>query len=165
MSNFFNTLNLPTSVLFAGSFLIIIFIGSGLLMLPNATFQPISYFEALFTSVSAVCVTGLVVVDTASVFTPLGKSIILILIQIGGLGIMAFTGLFGYIFSGSASIKERLFLKDIFSGEKLSGMFKLLTKIILLTVIIEGIGAFLIYHSLSSQWGDKLSLSLFHSIS
>ncbi|NJO67884.1 MAG: hypothetical protein HC830_00185 [Bacteroidetes bacterium] len=97
-------------------FLLIIAIGSGLLMLPNATIQPLSFLEALFTSVSAVCVTGLIVVDTATVFTPLGKSILMVLIQVGGLGIMAFTGFLGYIFSGSTSIKEKLLLKDIFPG-------------------------------------------------
>jgi Trk-type K+ transport system membrane component len=62
-------------------------------------FQPITFHQALFTSTSAVCVTGLVVVDTASVFTPMGKTIILILIQVGGLGIMSFTSFFSYVFT------------------------------------------------------------------
>ncbi|NJK96128.1 MAG: hypothetical protein HC905_15535 [Bacteroidales bacterium] len=70
LSDFFNKLNLSPSIIFAISFLLIIAIGSGLLMLPNATIQPLSFLEALFTSVSAVCVTGLIVVDTATVFTP-----------------------------------------------------------------------------------------------
>ena len=66
--------------------------------LPNATTTPITFVDALFTSTSAICVTGLIVVDTATRFTDLGKSIILILIQIGGIGIMTFTSFFGFFF-------------------------------------------------------------------
>jgi Trk-type K+ transport system membrane component len=89
----------------------------------------------------------------------------MVLIQVGGLGIMAFTGFLGYIFSGSASIKERLLLKDIFSGEKLSVMFKILAKIILLTIILETVGTILIYYSLGDLQNDKLFFSAFHAVS
>ena len=77
-------------------------------MLPNAHTVPLSFLDSLFTSVSSVCVTGLTVVNTSTAFTTLGKIIILCLIQIGGLGIMTFTGLFSYIFTSSSSFRERL---------------------------------------------------------
>lgn len=165
LSNFADKINLSPGLLFASSFIIIILIGSGLLMMPNATIRSISYLEALFTATSAVCVTGLVVVDTATAFTSVGKGIILFLIQIGGLGVMAFTGFFSYIFSGTASLKERFVLKDIFSGEQLSGMFRLLTKILLITLIVEGIGAILIYYSLDGFRDQKVVYAVFHAIS
>lgn len=86
-----NSIKMAPPLLFALSFLAVIGVGSGLLMLPNAQAVPLSYFEALFTATSAVCVTGLVVVDTAVAFTPIGQLIVMLLIQIGGLGVMAFT--------------------------------------------------------------------------
>src|SRR5690606_30682010 len=84
--------------IFILSFLTIILLDSLLLMLPKATYDRISYVDALFTSTSAVCVTGLIVVDTATYFTSFGQSIILFLIQIGGLGILTFASYFSYFF-------------------------------------------------------------------
>lgn len=80
--------------LFITSFLLIIFLGSLLLLLPKATFNGISYLDALFTATSAVCVTGLIVVDTGNYFTLFGQTILMILIQIGGLGILTFASYF-----------------------------------------------------------------------
>ena len=91
---------LNPNVIFVGSFLILVFAGTGLLLLPKATYQPISFVDALFTSVSAVCVTGLTSVDVAVIFTPLGKTIIALLIQLGLIGIMTFTSFFGLFFAG-----------------------------------------------------------------
>lgn len=76
---------------FASSFLIFILIGAALLMLPRATYHGISFIDALFTATSATCVTGLVSVDVSSTFTPEGLFIIIMLIQIGGLGVMTLT--------------------------------------------------------------------------
>lgn len=160
-----NTLEIPPTLLFVLSFFLIIIIGSGLLMFPKAHVQHISYLDALFTSTSAVCVTGLIVVDTATAFTPLGKIFILSLIQIGGLGIMTFTGFFSYIFTGSASLRERVLLKDMLSTENLGNLFKILTKIILITFLTEIIGAVIIYHYLPNNFSDKIFFSIFHSIS
>lgn len=92
-----SSVKIPPALIFSTSFLVIIFIGSGLLMMPKAHTGPLTWLDSLFTSVSAVCVTGLVVVDTATAFTTLGKIIILCLIQIGGLGILTFTGFFGLL--------------------------------------------------------------------
>ena len=105
--NYKRTLLNPAQ-LFIISFLSIIFLGSLLLMLPNATYTGISFINALFTSTSAVCVTGLVVVDTGTHFTLFGQAIIMILIQVGGLGILTFASYFSYFFKGGTSYENQL---------------------------------------------------------
>lgn len=95
-----NRTRLNPAQIFILSFLVIIFIGSILLVLPNATHVGISYLDALFTATSAVCVTGLTVVETGAHFTLFGQTIIMILIQLGGLGILTFASYFGYFFKG-----------------------------------------------------------------
>lgn len=84
------------SLILAVSFFVIIFIGTGLLMIPKATVNGISFIDALFTATSAVCVTGLTTIDVSTVFTTLGQAIIILLIQIGGLGVMTFTSFLQY---------------------------------------------------------------------
>ena len=91
------------SLILAGSFFLIICIGTGLLMLPRCTVDGISWVNALFVSTSAVCVTGLVPVDVATTFTSLGQLVIIILIQIGGLGVMTLTCFFAMFFMGNTS--------------------------------------------------------------
>ena len=88
------------SLILAGSFLIIILIGTGLLMLPRCTVSGISWVDSLFISTSAVCVTGLTSVDVASTFTTPGFVVIILLIQIGGLGVMTLTSFFAMFFMG-----------------------------------------------------------------
>lgn len=162
---FISSINIPPALLFSASFFIVISIGSGLLLLPNAHNIPLTFLDSLFTSVSAVCVTGLVVVDTATAFTPLGKVIILCLIQIGGLGIMTFTGFFSFIFASSSTFRDRLLLKEIFSSQSLDNLFKLLSKIILWTFLTEAIGTIVIYNSISPDSNSRMLFSIFHSIS
>lgn len=163
-----NTVFNPAQI-FVLSFLIIIIIGTLLLMLPNSTKSGISLIDALFSSTSAVCVTGLIVVDTGTYFTNFGQIIILILIQLGGIGIMTFTSYFSYFFKGGATYQNQLILKEMTNSEKLADVFKTMKKIILLTFIIEGIGAGLIYMSLENHIIKDLSgqifFSVFHSIS
>lgn len=157
---------IPPSLLFAASFLAVILAGSGLLMLPKAHTQTLSYLDALFTSTSAVCVTGLIVVDTATAFTMMGKTIILLLIQAGGLGIMAFTLFFSFVFTGSFSFRDNMLLKDIFSAEKMGGMLKVLLKIMGLTFLIELLGIIFIWMALPGVPDEgKFFFSLFHSVS
>jgi len=160
-----SSVKIPPALIFSASFLLIIFIGMGLLMMPRSHTGNLSWLNSLFTSVSAVCVTGLVVVDTATAFTTLGKIIILFLIQIGGLGIMTFTGFFSYIFTSGSSFRDNLLLKELFSAETMNNLLKLLTKILLLTFLIEIIGAMIIYTSLEADYPDKLLVSVFHSVS
>lgn len=161
----FNKAKIPTPLLFTLSFLMIIFIGSGLLLLPDAHIGDLSYTDALFTSASAVCVTGLVVVDTSITFTQTGQFIIMALIQIGGLGIMAFTGFFAFAFTGTFSFKDRILLKDVFSSDTLGGIFRLLFNMIALTFLIEAIGAIIIYFDIREIVDNPLAFSIFHAVS
>jgi len=164
-----NNRNTNPGLLFAFSFIFIIGLGTGLLLLPNATYTGIGFTDAFFTSTSAVCVTGLIVVDTATYFTPLGQIFIIVLIQIGGLGIMTFTSFFGYFFKGGATFGNEFLLKDLINEEKLGEIFNTLLKIIALTFSIEAIGALIIYATLDpSLFSGDLSVigfSIFHSIS
>ncbi|MCB0805774.1 MAG: ATPase [Bacteroidales bacterium] len=155
--------------LFILSFLIIIFLGTVLLMLPNATYHGISFLDALFTSTSSVCVTGLIVVDTGEYFTRFGQTIMLVLIQAGGIGIMTFTSYFGFFFKGGSSYQNRLMMQDMNNDEKTAEVFNTLKKIILVTFVIEGVGAALIYTSIlsnpSATTGGNVFFSIFHSVS
>jgi Trk-type K+ transport system membrane component len=138
-------------------------------MLPKATYDGISFLNALFTATSAVCVTGLAVVDTGQYFTGFGQTIIMTLIQIGGLGIMTFTSYFSYFFRGGASYENQLQLKEMTNTERIADVFTTLKKIIFLTFLIEGIGALFIYgsidKSLMPSLMDRTFFSVFHSIS
>jgi len=165
----FNNRNTNPGLLFAFSFIFIIAMGTGLLLLPNATYTGIGFTDAFFTSTSAVCVTGLIVVDTATYFTPLGQIFIIVLIQIGGLGIMTFTSFFGYFFKGGATFGNEFLLKDLINEEKLGEIFNTLLKIIAITFSIEAIGAVIIYSttdpSLFSGNLSAIGFSVFHSVS
>lgn len=167
-------INLNRSVLnpaqlFILSFLVIIIIGSFLLILPNATYDGISYLDALFTSTSAVCVTGLAVVDTGTHFTLFGQTILMVLIQVGGLGILTITSYFSYFFKGGTSYENQLALSDLTSAKKLGEVFSTLKYIILITFGIELFAGILIYISIDSSnfdsQSEQLFFAVFHSIS
>jgi potassium uptake TrkH family protein len=164
-----NKLALHPATVFVLSFIVLILLGTGMLMLPNATVNGISWIDALFTSASAVCVTGLIVLDTSSEFTFLGQFMIMILFQVGGLGIMTFTSFFGFFFKGNYSLQNQLFLRDFINEDNISAVRSTLVKIIVFTVAIEGFAALLIYAmtdpSLFKESGDLLFFSVFHSIS
>ncbi len=155
--------------IFLISFLLLIIFGTGLLLLPKATVNgKISLIDALFTSTSAVCVTGLVVVDTATYFTRFGQLVILGLIQIGGLGVMTLTTFIALFFAGGLGIKERVLIGDLIEEEKLGKIKLTIIQIILTTFIIEAIGAALIFHSMNDvnvSFNDKIFHSIFHSVS
>ena len=157
------------ALLFVGSFAAFIVIGGFLLLLPNATTGTITPVDAFFTSASAVCVTGLLVVDTATTFTMTGKVIILMLIQVGGLGIMTFAGLIGFMVTGSVSLQNQIALKDMLSSSRMSNVISFLSRVIVVTVTFEAIGAFMIYGSITDgmfqRERDKIFFSVFHSIS
>ena len=166
--NFKRTFLNPAQI-FILSFLVIILIGSFLLILPNATYDGLSYLDALFTSTSAVCVTGLAVVDTGTHFTLFGQTIIMILIQVGGLGILTFSSYFSYFFKGGTTYENQLALSDMTSSIKLGEVFSTLKYIILITFGIELFAGILIYTSIDSSnfasQSDQLFFSAFHSIS
>jgi len=121
-------IQLPPGAIFAISFAVIIIFGTILLLLPNSTpgEGKLSFIDALFTSTSAVCVTGLIVVDTAKDFALTGQLIILFLIQIGGLGVMTLTTFFALFLSGGVSFRFRIVMKDLLSPESLGEVKSLL---------------------------------------
>lgn len=155
--------------LFVVSFLLIIIGGMLMLMLPNATYGGIQAIDALFTSTSAVCVTGLAVVDTGTYFTTFGQIIIVVLIQIGGIGIMTFTSYFSYFFRGGSSYENQLMLREMTNSEKIAEVFGTLKKILLLTFFIEFVGAIFIFTSVDSSMIpgvlDRAYFSGFHAVS
>jgi trk system potassium uptake protein len=155
--------------LFVGTYIIIILLGALLLMLPNATFDGITFTDALFTSTSAFCITGLIVVDTATYFTLFGQIVIMILFQLGGIGIMTFTSFFSYVFAGATTFGNQYILKDMTSSEKMAEVFKTVRMIVLFTFLIEGIGALFIYMSLDrgiiASVEERVFFSIFHAVS
>ena len=135
----------PT-LLFVVSFLLLILMGTLLLLLPNATIgAPLTIIDAIFMSTSAVCITGLSVIDVSIRLSDFGQLILLLLMQLGGLGIMTFTGFFGYFFSGGFSYKTQLMYTEILAENKLASVINNLLKIIFITFLIEALGAFFIY--------------------
>ena len=161
-----SSMKMSPPLLFAFSFIVMIFVGSGLLMLPNVHSGSITYFQALFTSASAICVSGLSVIDFTEILTFKGNVILLFLFQIGGLGVMAFTGLFAFAFTGTVSFKDRILLKDMFSSDTMGDIFSFIAKILSITLLFEAIGAVAIYLSISDSYiQNPIFFSIFHSVS
>ncbi len=150
------------------SFLIVIAIGTILLSLPisNNSGEPLNFIDALFTATSATCVTGLTVRDTGSFFSPFGKSVILILFQIGGLGIMTLSTLFAIALGRKLTIKENLVIQRTLDQHHIIGLRQLIKYILLITISIQTIGVVLLYLYRSPD-GSGLSLyqAIFHSVS
>ena len=155
----------PQRILAAG-FLFIILIGAILLSLPIATkdFVWTPFIDSLFTSTSAVCVTGLVTVNTAKHWSTFGHLVIITLIQIGGLGFMTATTLVAMILGKKITLKSRLIIREQMNTDYLSGMVKLIRYVLLSTFIIEGIGAILLSFQFIPKFGIKgIWYSIFHS--
>jgi trk system potassium uptake protein len=162
------SLRLHPSRVFLSSFVLVILLGTLALLLPKASTNGISVVDALFTSTSAVCVTGLIVVDTATAFTVTGKLVILMLIQIGGLGLMTFTT-FIALFSGRLGIRERVMLQDMLNREHLGQVRSTLKSIIAVTLVIEALGAVFLYFAwpadIFASTQERVFSSVFHSVS
>lgn len=161
----------PTLTLFA-SFVVLIVTGAGLLMLPRAsTAEPLSLVDALFTSTSATCVTGLIVKDTGSDFTLMGQIVILVLIQLGGLGIVVSGAVFALLLGQALSLRESVAMQDLLSARTLSRIGHMIVFIFAATVLIEVVGAlalFPMWDDLPGRNGDphfRWFCSVFHSIS
>ncbi len=155
------------AILFVGSFATISLAGTFLLLLPSATVNGITFTDALFTATSATAVTGLLVLDISKDFTPIGQTIIMVLFQIGGLGMLTFTSFFAYFFKSGASFKESLYMKDILGYDKLNSVMRTVMQIVLFSLILEGIGAILIYHSLDhiKSFETRSFIAVFYAIS
>ncbi len=159
---------LPPPLVFMGSFLIVILGGTFLLLLPGATHRGIKFVDALFTSTSATCVTGLVVVPTGSFFTKYGHNVILALIQIGGLGLMTFATFSALILRGEIGIKEHILFGDFLNINVLGKIKSIVGAIIGFTAFFEIIGTVLLYlatGNYNNLTDGRLYFSLFHSVS
>lgn len=154
--------------LFILSFLLLIFVGTGLLLLPRVTYDGISFIDALFMATTSVCVTGLTVVDVGQTFTPAGQIIILGLIQVGGIGVITFTSFFALSFLGSASVGGQFVLKDLLNEKNLGNLFRALALIIAISFMVEAIGAWLIYRSIAGTMSgprEEIYMAVFHAVS
>jgi trk system potassium uptake protein TrkH len=157
----------PPQILVLG-FAAIIFIGAALLMLPisSRTGEPLGFIDALFTSTSATCVTGLVVVDTGTTFSSFGQIVIMLLIQIGGLGFMTMATLFALVLKRRISLKDRLVLQEAMNQSSMEGIVRLIRRVLLYSLVIEACGAVL----LSIRWafdmpiGKAIYYGVFHAV-
>jgi trk system potassium uptake protein TrkH len=157
----------PFQIIFLG-FIGLILVGALILMLPisakNGTITPFN--QALFTATSAVCVTGLVLVDTATYWSGFGQFIILLLIQIGGLGLVTMAISFVKISGKKISVGQRTTMQNAISAPSVGGIIKLTIFVIKGTVIIESIGAIAMMPVFIKDYGLKgIWMSIFHSIS
>jgi len=143
----------------------IILIGTFLLSLPwsNMTGTWLNFVDSLFTSTSAVCVTGLIVVDTATQFTLFGKIVLLLLIQIGGLGIIAVTSLVFLILGKKISLSNRMTIRESLNKENLQGCVKFIKKVLIIAFSIEFVGAMLLLYGMISYTGS-FWLGLFNAV-
>lgn len=150
-------------------FAILIFGGAALLSLPISSMsgESTDFIDSLFTSTSAVCVTGLITVDTGTHWNYFGKTIIMLLIEIGGLGFMAFTTLFAFLMGKKITLKERLVMQETMNTFDIQGIVKMVRYILLFTVITQSLGAVLLFTQFIPQFGvaEGIFYGIFHSIS
>ncbi|MEA4885171.1 MAG: potassium transporter TrkG [Bacteroides graminisolvens] len=157
------------SLILAVSFFIIILVGTGLLMLPRCTISGISWVDSLFISTSAVCVTGLTSVDLTTTFTTEGFVVILLLIQIGGLGVMTLTSFFALFFMGNTSLYNQLVVRDMVNSKSLGSLLSTLLYTLGFTLVIETMGMITIWLSIHGTMEmnleEELAFAVFHSVS
>ena len=148
---------ITTTHLILLSFLLAILVGSALLMLPvsSATGQVTPFVDALFTATTATCVTGLVVVPTVTAWSVFGQIVILILIQLGGLGVITVLAGVALVLHRKIRISDSLLLQDAFNLNTLSGLGAFVKKVILGTLAIEGIGALLYMTVFIPEFGAR----------
>jgi trk system potassium uptake protein TrkH len=151
-----------------GGFALLILLGAILLTLPISTHTGrISFLDALFTATSAVCVTGLVVVDTGTYFTRFGQTVILLLIQFGGLGIMTAATVFFILLGKKITLRERLVIQEALNQISMQGLVRLVSAVVLLTLVVQGIGAALLATRFIPLYGfgTGLFFAVFHAVS
>ncbi|WP_075865300.1 TrkH family potassium uptake protein [Carboxydothermus islandicus] len=165
--NFFRRLT-PSQILVLG-FAGVILLGTVLLMLPistkDGTVTP--FLDALFTATSAVCVTGLVVVDTGTYWSLFGQIVILLLIQVGGLGFMTVATLFAILLGRRINLRERIVIQEALNQASLEGIIKLTKQVILFTFSIEGVFAVILGLRFSLDYGfiKGMWFGIFHAVS
>ena len=159
------------ALMMAVSFMFIILVGSGVLLMPRCV-QPgvhLSWIDSLFTATSAVCVTGLTTIDVPSTFTCLGQLVVMLLIQVGGLGVMTITSFFALFFMGNTSIYNQMQVQDMVSSKSLASLWSTLLNIFGFTAFLELAGAVGIFLNIHDTIGldvlHELFFSVFHSVS
>ena len=157
----------PIQILVLG-YVVMIAIGSGLLMLPMAVVAPLPYSDALFTATSALCVTGLVVNDISTVFSRVGQAFILLMIQLGGLGIMSLSAFVALLLKKKLSQQQVVFFQSGVDDQNQANVLKIIRAIVGLTIAVECIGALLLFlHWYGQGYGFSNSLfyGVFHAVS
>ena len=160
--------SLTTTQIIMLSFLAVIFLGSLLLSLPisSADGEAVPYLDALFTATTATCVTGLVTLTTASAWSVFGQAVILVLIQVGGLGVVTIMSALMILLQKRMGIGDRLLIQDAFNLNSLSGIVRFVKRVILGTALVEGIGALLYMTVFVPEFGLRgIWIAVFTSIS
>ena len=161
-------ISLSTTQIILFSFLITVLLGSLLLSLPisQADGVSVSYIDALFTATTSTCVTGLVTLPTATTWSAFGQAVILLLIQIGGLGVITVMSGFMLMIHKKMGIGDRLLIQDAFNLNTMSGLAKFIKSVLLGTFVIEGIGAVLYMIVFVPEFGARgVWISVFNSVS
>lgn len=159
---------LSTTQIIMLSFLVVILVGSVLLALPISTKsgEPVGYLDALFTATTSTCVTGLVTLPTVTTWSWFGQIVILLLIQIGGLGVITIFAGIMIALNKRFGLKESQLIQDAFNLNSLSGLAKFVKRVILGTLIVEGIGAILYMFVFIPDYGARgIWISIFNSVS
>lgn len=165
---FISDINLTSYQILVGTFVALILVGTFLLMLPIASNSgnSLSFINALFTATSAVCVTGLIVVDTGQYFSVFGQMVIIVLIQIGGFGIMTLTTIFAVIMGKKIQLKDRLLLQESLNVLTVGGIVSLIKLLVKTTLVIEFIGGVILSLRLYPDFGARgIYLGFWHSVS
>ncbi len=160
--------SLSTAQIILLSFVLVILVGSLLLWLPisSADGESVPYIDALFTATTATCVTGLVTLPTVSTWSLFGQIVILLLIQIGGLGVITVMSGFMLALRHKMGLGDRLLIQDAFNLNSLSGLGSFIKKVIIGTFIVEGIGALLYMTVFIPDFGARgIWIALFNSVS
>ncbi|WP_032121567.1 TrkH family potassium uptake protein [Clostridium amazonitimonense] len=166
---FFKKVKLNAVQILALGFAIVIFTGAILLTLPVASSDGTStnFLDSLFTSTSAVCVTGLITVDTGTHWSYFGKTVIMLLIEIGGLGFMSFATLIALLIGKKITLKERLLMQEALNASNIQGLVKLVKYVLVFTFSVQFAGALLLSTQFIPDFGlaKGIYYSVFHSIS
>lgn len=161
-------ITMSTTQIIMLSFLVAVFVGSLLLYLPISSVGEgsVSYIDALFTATTATCVTGLVTVTTATTWSIFGQAVILILVQIGGLGVITVMSALMILINHRMGLGQRLLVQDAFNLNTLSGLGRFVKKVMLGTFIIEGIGALLYMTVFVPEFGPRgIWIAIFNAVS
>lgn len=161
-------LSLSPARIMVTSYLLVILVGTLVLKLPNATYDGISWIDAFFTSTSAVCITGLNTVNVAQFFTFEGQVIIMVIIQLGGLGIITLTSFIALFVQRGLQLRDQVIVQEMFDSDDFSTLGSMLKAIITITLLSELIGAIGLY----AAWGglglpefEQIFSDVFHSVS